>query len=84
MEITEPKYQQMLLALIEHCRVNLPLVNKSLIEKAFNLSFEAHRNDIRASGEPYFEHPYAVALIVAKEIPLDDVSVIAALLHDVV
>jgi len=84
MEVTDPKYQQMLLTLLEYCRVNVPRVNKNLIEKAFNLSFEAHRNDIRASGEPYFEHPYAVALIVAKEIPLDDISVISALLHDVV
>lgn len=84
MEVTEPKYQQMLLTLLEYCRVNVPKVNKKLIEKAFNLSFEAHKNDIRASGEPYFEHPYAVAMIVAKEIPLDDISVVAALLHDVV
>jgi len=38
----------------------------------------------RASGEPYFSHPFEVALVVAKEIPLDDISVAAALLHDVV
>lgn len=84
MDVSEPKYQQMLMTLLEYCRVNVPKVNRNLIEKAFNLSFEAHKNDIRASGEPYFEHPYAVAMIVAKEIPLDDISVVSALLHDVV
>lgn len=84
MDITDSKYQGMLTALLEHCRVNLPKVNRELIEKAFNLSFEAHKNDIRASGEPYFYHPYEVATIVAKEIPLDDISVVSALLHDVV
>jgi guanosine-3',5'-bis(diphosphate) 3'-pyrophosphohydrolase len=84
MEVTEAKYQNLLRDLLENCRINLPKVNNELLEKAFNLSFEAHKNDIRASGEPYFYHPYEVSLIVAKEIPLDDISVIAALLHDVV
>jgi guanosine-3',5'-bis(diphosphate) 3'-pyrophosphohydrolase len=35
-------------------------------------------------GEPYFNHPYEVAMIVASEIPLDDISVASALLHDIV
>jgi RelA/SpoT family (p)ppGpp synthetase len=38
---------------------------------------------MRAAGDPFFNHPFEVAMIVAKEIPLDDVSVAAALLHDV-
>ncbi|MCX6150138.1 MAG: bifunctional (p)ppGpp synthetase/guanosine-3',5'-bis(diphosphate) 3'-pyrophosphohydrolase [Ignavibacteriales bacterium] len=70
--------------LLELCRHNLPSVNEELITKAFELSVEAHKNDFRASGEPYFSHPYEVAMIVAKEIPLDDISVISALLHDVI
>ncbi len=45
---------------------------------------EAHKNDLRASGEPYFTHPFEVAMIVAKELPLDDVTVASTLLHDVV
>ncbi len=84
MEVTDIKYQRMLKELIEVCRENLPKINEELIEKGFYLSYEAHKNDIRASGEPYFHHPYEVAMIVAREIPLDDISVIAALLHDVV
>ncbi len=78
------KYRKMFNALIEECKKNLIDVNEALIEKSFNLSFEAHKNNHRASGEPYFNHPYEVAMIVAREIPLDDISVVAALLHDVV
>ena len=65
------------------CQKTLPRLDENLIRRAFDFGFNAHRHDIRASGEPFFDHPYAVAKIVAKEIPLDDVSVAAALLHDV-
>ncbi|MBA4407616.1 RelA/SpoT family protein [bacterium] len=85
MEITiSIKHQRMLEDLLKICRANLPSVNENLIKKAFQLSFESHKNDFRASGEPYFNHPYEVATIVAREIPLDDISVVGALLHDVV
>jgi guanosine-3',5'-bis(diphosphate) 3'-pyrophosphohydrolase len=70
--------------LIGVCRKNLRSVDEDLITRAFTLSLNAHKDDLRASGEPYFYHPYEVAMIVAKEIPLDDVSVASALLHDVV
>ncbi len=85
MEITiSIKHQRMLEDLLKICRTNLPAVNEALIKKAFHLSYESHKNDFRASGEPYFNHPYEVAMIVAREIPLDDISVVSALLHDVV
>lgn len=74
----------MLDELLEACRLHLPSVNNELIEKSYEFSIEAHKNDLRASGEMYFTHPYEVALIVAKEIPLDDTTVVSALLHDVV
>lgn len=70
--------------LIEVCKKNLRSVNEEFIRKAFSMSFEAHKHDLRASGEPYFLHPYEVAMIVAREIALDDISVASALLHDVV
>ena len=62
----------------------LPRFNAALVEKAFRFCVEAHVQDVRATGEPYYTHPLNVALIVIREIPLDDVSVMAALLHDVV
>ncbi|MFM1762008.1 MAG: pyrophosphokinae, partial [Actinomycetota bacterium] len=43
----------------------------------------AHQHQSRMSGEGYISHPIAVARIVA-EIGLDDVSLVAALLHDAV
>ena len=84
MSITSTKDKKMLDNLIEICKKNLLSVNESLIAKAFEFCVEAHKNDLRASGEPYFTHPYEVAMIVAKEFPLDDTTVVATLLHDVV
>ncbi len=84
MAVENPKYQEMLANLIKVCKNNLPSVDERLITKAFELSLEAHKNDLRASGEPYFTHPYEVAMVVAEEFPLDDVTVVSALLHDVV
>lgn len=77
------RYQKMYNNLIEVCKKNLGNFNENLIRKAFDFALEAHKNDLRASGEPYFDHPYEVAMIIAKEIPLDDISVASALLHDV-
>ncbi|BDQ01696.1 bifunctional (p)ppGpp synthetase/guanosine-3',5'-bis(diphosphate) 3'-pyrophosphohydrolase [Ignavibacterium sp.] len=84
MALENPKYQKMLDALLNNCRKNLPKVDEALITKAFEYSLEAHKNDLRASGEPYFTHPYEVANIVVEEFPLDDITVVSALLHDVV
>jgi len=76
-------YKRKLDDLLTICRKNLYSVNEDLIRRAFQFSLDAHRNDIRASGDPFFNHPFEVAMVVAKEIPLDDVSVAAALMHDV-
>ncbi len=79
-------YKKKLDELLYYSHRNLPVTpaNDKLITNAFRLAYEAHKNDKRASGEPFFSHPYDVALILAKEIPLDAVSIAAALLHDVV
>ena len=70
--------------LLEACRRNLRHVDEAMIGKAFDFCVQAHGKDLRASGEAYYTHPIQVAKIVATELPLDDVSVAAALLHDVV
>ena len=75
--------RQKLDALLTVCRGNLAAVDDEMISRAFTFMQQAHRDHKRKSGEPYASHPYAVAMIVAQEIPLDDVSVAAALLHDV-
>ncbi|MDD8019498.1 MAG: HD domain-containing protein, partial [Bacteroidota bacterium] len=80
----QAKHKKKLDDLLAVCHKNLRVVNDDLITRAFELSLEAHKHDLRSSGEPYFGHPYEVAMVVAKEIALDDVSVASALLHDVV
>lgn len=55
----------------------------SAIKPAFLFAEEAHKNETRMSGEPYFTHPIAVSLYVAK-LKLDKDAISAALLHDVV
>lgn len=84
MAVGNSKYQKMLDNLIKVSKKNLASVNEPLLVKAFELSLDAHKNDLRASGEPYFTHPYEVAMVVAEEFPLDDVTIVSALLHDVV
>ena len=82
--MNDGQYKKKLDDLLAVCRKNLHSVDEDLLSRAFALSLDAHKHNIRASGEPYFHHPYEVALVVAKEIPLDDISVASALLHDVV
>lgn len=80
----EEQYVQELDELLALCHTHLPSVNEEMIRRAFRLSYWAHRNDRRTSGERYIAHPLAVARIYIEQIGFDDVSVAAALLHDVV
>lgn len=59
-----------------------PKIQPGLIEKAFRFSWEAHQNQMRKSGDPFLAHPVAVALILAEQ-RLDDITIAAGLLHDV-
>ncbi|NLL53169.1 MAG: bifunctional (p)ppGpp synthetase/guanosine-3',5'-bis(diphosphate) 3'-pyrophosphohydrolase [Peptococcaceae bacterium] len=52
------------------------------IEKAYNFAAEAHKGQLRNSGEEFVLHPLEVACILA-ELEMDDSTIIAALLHDV-
>lgn len=54
------------------------------IHNAYTLAEEAHKTQVRKTGEPYIIHPIAVARIVAEELELGTNPVIAAFLHDVV
>jgi GTP pyrophosphokinase len=53
-----------------------------VVRRASELAAEAHAGQTRRSGEPYIEHPLAVARIVAEHRP-DAQAIAAALLHDV-
>lgn len=60
-----------------------PSTDISMIEKAFQVAMEAHKDQVRKSGEPYIIHPICVAIILA-DLELDKESIVAGLLHDVV
>ena len=55
----------------------------SLIEKAYKVAFEAHKDQLRKSGEPYIIHPLYVAIILA-DLEMDKETIASGLLHDVV
>jgi guanosine-3',5'-bis(diphosphate) 3'-pyrophosphohydrolase len=57
-------------------------VDEDLLRRAYVVSAHEHRNQLRSSGEPYLVHPLAVAMTLA-EMKLDDASIAAGLLHDV-
>ena len=53
------------------------------VRRAYDFGDEAHAGQHRKSGEPYIQHPLAVALILA-EMHMDHETLIAAILHDVI
>jgi guanosine-3',5'-bis(diphosphate) 3'-pyrophosphohydrolase len=55
----------------------------ALVEHAYEVARDAHRDQVRRSGDPYIAHPVGVAMILA-DLGLDDVTLAAALLHDAV
>lgn len=60
-----------------------PKANTRLIRRAYDLAKAAHKGQTRVSGEEYIIHPLHVAQILT-ELHIDDVTISAALLHDVV
>ena len=60
-----------------------PSADISLIEKAYQVADNAHKGQMRKSGEPYIIHPICVAIILA-DLELDKESIVSGLLHDVV
>src|SRR5579862_7252884 len=68
--------------LAEKVRKYYPQADMDLLERAYDFAATAHGDQKRASGEPYVEHPYNAALILA-DMQLDVPSICAALLHDV-
>ncbi|NTW10033.1 MAG: bifunctional (p)ppGpp synthetase/guanosine-3',5'-bis(diphosphate) 3'-pyrophosphohydrolase [Chlorobiaceae bacterium] len=80
----EKEHYSKLHEILQLSRRNLKNYDESLIQRAFFMCYRAHEGEKRASGEPFFFHPVEVATILLKELPLDGVSVAAALLHDVI
>lgn len=57
--------------------------DRTMLLHAYDFAKAAHENQKRASGEPYFIHPCAVAEILV-ELGLNATTIASALLHDVI
>lgn len=69
--------------LVDRIKSYDPDADGAMLTKAYMFAKEAHHQQARASGEPYFMHPLAVAAILT-ELHADQASVATALLHDTV
>ena len=80
-DFTSPEvlYQE----LITSVRKYHPSTDISMIDKAFQIANNAHKGQVRKSGEPYIIHPLCVAIILA-DLELDKETIVAGLLHEVV
>ncbi|MFQ5638109.1 MAG: RelA/SpoT family protein [bacterium] len=64
-------------------RKNNPKSDTALLQKAFVFGQDAHKDQVRKSGEPYFVHCLEVARILA-DLRMDSTTITGGLLHDVV
>jgi GTP pyrophosphokinase len=69
-------------SLVEKAQEYLAEDKLSLVRDAFAFAQEAHKGQLRLTGDPFITHPFETAMIVA-DLHLDEVSLAAALLHDV-
>jgi len=69
--------------LVERVQQYDPSANEALLNRAYVYAMQAHGHQKRASGDPFFSHPLEVAAILT-ELKLDDATIAAALLHDVI
>lgn len=75
--------EQLYKELIDKIKTYHPSDDFSMVEKAYKLAVEAHKEQKRKSGEPYIIHPLKVAYILA-ELELDMETITAGILHDII
>ncbi len=80
---THEKHQELIDELIAAVAAYNPEVDRDLIRRAFLFAANAHEGQQRRSGEDFVLHPWGAAKICAQ-LRLDDETIAAALLHDVV
>jgi guanosine-3',5'-bis(diphosphate) 3'-pyrophosphohydrolase len=75
--------EQLYAELEQKIRALRPKDDLAPLEKAYRMAAEAHKDQLRESGEPYMIHPLHVTLILA-DMQMDMVALITGLLHDTV
>jgi GTP pyrophosphokinase len=78
-----PQTNPVLEPLLQTVRATHPRSDVSIIERAYDVAEQAHRGQLRKSGDAYITHPLAVATILA-ELGMTPATLAAALLHDTV
>ena len=69
--------------LIKKVKVYNKFLNHERLDKAYNFAVKAHKNQKRASGDPYSVHPIEVANILT-DLKLDSATITTGLLHDTI
>ena len=69
--------------LIEKVFSYIPNADEGIIRKAYVFAARAHKDQLRASGEPYLSHPLEVASILA-DMKMDIDTIGAGILHDTI
>src|SRR5215217_634267 len=77
------RHQELIDELIESVATYNKDVDRDLLTRAFRFAAAAHEGQQRRSGEDFIDHPWGAAKICA-ELHLDEQTIAAALLHDVV
>ncbi len=80
---TREKAETGIEGLLERAAEYNPEVDRGLLRRAYEFAEEAHRGQKRLTGDEYMTHPLGVAAVLA-ELEMDDATLAAALLHDVV
>lgn len=79
----EESYKSALSHLVGQIKTYNPKLDVDFLNRAYDFSYEAHRSQLRKSGEPYFQHCLEVARILAN-LRLDAATIASGLLHDAV
>jgi GTP diphosphokinase / guanosine-3',5'-bis(diphosphate) 3'-diphosphatase len=77
------RHQDLVDELIADVEAYKPDVDRELLTRAFQFAADAHAGQVRQSGQEFIYHPWGAAKILAS-LQLDEATLSAALLHDVV
>lgn len=79
----EEKYKKLITDIVQRVTRYQKTADSDFLYRAFAFSEDAHKDQYRKSGAPYFEHPLNVAQILA-DMRMDYETIAAGLLHDTV